>query len=199
MHDKSIRIDGKEIEKEKYTKFLGLTIDDELSWKYHINQVSSKISKCTGIFARVRHYQHYVSLKSLLTIYNTIIYPYLIYCNITWTSTYPTRLQPIYLIQKKKGRIMTFAPFGEGSKQIFQSLKLLNTYELNTFLTALFMFLYFNDKLPITFNDYFTKNEYLHSYNTRSASNVHMDYGKFSVKYRGARLWNILPENLRNK
>ena len=66
------------------------------------------------------------------------------------------------------------------------------------------MFLYFNDKLPIIFNDYFTKNEYLLSYNRRSASNVHIDYqkrnyGKFSVKYRGAQLWNSLPENLRNE
>ena len=55
------------------------------------------------------------------------------------------------------------------------------------------MFLYFRNKLPITFNDYFTKNEYLDSYNTRLVSNIHIvyqrtNYGKFSVKYRGAQL-----------
>ena len=133
----SITIDGKEIEKVKFTKFLGLVIDEELTWKYHINQVSSKISKMTGIIAKARHY---VSLDSLIMIYNTMIYPFLIYCNITWTSTYPTRLQPIYLIQKNIVRIMTFAIFTEKSKPIFQSLKLMNIYQLNTYLTALFMF-----------------------------------------------------------
>ena len=66
------------------------------------------------------------------------------------------------------------------------------------------MFSYFNDKLPITFNDYFTKIEYLQRYNTWSASNIHIDYDrtnydKFSVKYKGAQLWNSLPENLRNQ
>lgn len=35
------------------------------------------------------------------------------------------------------------------------------------------MFSYFNDKLPITFNDYFTKIE---RYNTWTASNIHIDY-----------------------
>ena len=39
---------------------------------------------------------------------------------------------------------------------------------------------------------------------TRSASKVHINYqrtgyGKFSVKYRGAEIWNNLPDNLKNK
>ena len=42
------------------------SIDDELSRKYHINRVSNKISKITGIIARANHY---VSLKTLLTLY----------------------------------------------------------------------------------------------------------------------------------
>ena len=36
----SITIDGQQIEQVKYTKFLGLFIDEELSWKYHINHVT---------------------------------------------------------------------------------------------------------------------------------------------------------------
>ena len=66
------------------------------------------------------------------------------------------------------------------------SLKLLNIYELNTYFIVLFMFLYFIETLPANFNDYFTKKEYLHNCNTRSASKIHIDikenYGKFSVK-----------------
>jgi len=43
----------------------------------------------TGIIARARHY---LSRKTVVAIYNTMVYPYLTYCNITWTSTYPSRL-----------------------------------------------------------------------------------------------------------
>ena len=47
-----------------------------------------------------------------------------------------------------------------------------------TYFIALFMFSYFNGTFPAIFEDYFTKNEYLHNYNTRSASNIHIDYEK---------------------
>ena len=47
LHDKTVAINGRENEKVKYTKF----IDDELSWKYHVNRVSNKISKMTVIIA----------------------------------------------------------------------------------------------------------------------------------------------------
>ena len=74
----------------------------------------------------------------------------------------------------------------------------------DAYFIALFMFSYFNGTFPAIFEDYFTKNEYLHNYNTRSASNIHLDYqrtnyGEFSVKYRRAKLWNNLPEKLRNQ
>ena len=66
------------------------------------------------------------------------------------------------------------------------------------------MYSYFNHELTSNFNYYFSKNENIHNYNTRSASKVHIDYkrtnyGKFSIKYRGAQIWNSLPESLKTK
>ena len=102
----SVKINGQAIEQVKNIKFLGLDIDDELTWKYHIDQVVNKISKMTGIMAKARHY---ISLETLQTIYNTMVYPSSRYCNIIWSSTYPTRLKSIFMIQKKTVRIMTFS------------------------------------------------------------------------------------------
>ena len=84
-----------------------------------------------------------------------MIYPYLTYRNIIWTSTYPPRLRTIYLIQKKIVRIMTFSKYREESRPIFVLLKLMNIYELNMYFIALFMYLYFHDKLPRFFKNYF--------------------------------------------
>jgi len=44
------------IDQVKYKKFLGIYIDEELSRKYHINHVASKIPKVTGIVAKTGHY-----------------------------------------------------------------------------------------------------------------------------------------------
>ena len=78
----SIEINNQEIDKVKCTKFYTV---DELSWKYHIDQITTKISKITGIMARARHY---LSIQTLKTIYSTMVYPYLTYCSIIWSSTY---------------------------------------------------------------------------------------------------------------
>ena len=85
------------INQVNYTKFLGLHINEELTWKYHINYLTMKVAKMTGIMAKARHF---LPLKTLLTLYNAMIHPYLTYCNIIWASTYPTRLKRILRTQK---------------------------------------------------------------------------------------------------
>ena len=43
----------------------------------------------------------YLSSKSKLTLYYSLIYPYITYCNSTWSSTYVTNLNRIYCLQKR--------------------------------------------------------------------------------------------------
>ena len=84
--------------------------------------------------------RHYLSIETLKTIYNTMVYPYLTYCSIIWTSTYPTRLKSIFTMQKKIVRLMTFAKYQDESRPLFLSLNILNIYEINIYLIALFMY-----------------------------------------------------------
>ena len=51
---------------------------------------------------------------------------------------------------------MTFSKYREETRPIFISLNLLNIYELNMYFTALFMYSYFHDKLPMFYKNYFT-------------------------------------------
>ena len=148
------------------------------------------------------NFRHYLPLKTLQTIYNALIYPYLTYCNVVWASTYSSRLESIYKIQKKIVRIITFSKYLQETRPIFLSLGLLTIYELNSYLLALFMYSYFSGNLPSAFSDYFSRNNTIHMHYTRSANNLHIkfkrtNYGKFSVKCRGAIIWNSLPNSLK--
>ena len=49
-----LKMDNIVIERENVTKFLGVLIDENLSWKQYINDVSSKISKSIGILYKSR-------------------------------------------------------------------------------------------------------------------------------------------------
>ena len=44
-----------EIECKEFIKYLGVIIDSSLTWKYHIDNIASKISKSIGIITRLRH------------------------------------------------------------------------------------------------------------------------------------------------
>ena len=132
-----------------------------------------------------------------------MIYPYVAHCNIIWASTYPTRLKPILRTQKKLVRIITFANYTEKSGPLFKSLKILNIFELNTYLTKVFMYSWNHDKLPAFFDNFFKTNKSILSYNTRSASKVHIEfrrtnYCKFAISFKGAITWNNLPIEITN-
>ena len=71
---------------------------------------------------------------------------------------------------------MTFSKYREESRPIFVSLKLMNIYDLSMYFIAPFMYLYFHDKLPMFFKNYFKTNDKIHFCNTRSASSIHITY-----------------------
>ena len=45
--------------------------------------------------------RQYLSIRTLRTVYNAMVYPYLSYCNVVWASTYRSRLDALYKVQKK--------------------------------------------------------------------------------------------------
>ena len=80
-------------------------------------------------------------------------------------------VEGIHKIQTKLIRIMTFSKYLQESRPLFLSLGILNIYELNTYLMALFMHSYLCGNLPDTFENYFIQSKNIHLYNTRSAKN----------------------------
>ena len=72
----SVSIDGHPIDEEKSTKFLGVHIDNKLTWKKHIKHVESKVSRGIGIVYRARHVLNSGTMKML---YYSFVYPYFSY------------------------------------------------------------------------------------------------------------------------
>ena len=55
-HDIDLNIEGHKIEQTFKSKFLGVIIDSQLTWKYHINYISGKIAKGIGIIKKPVNY-----------------------------------------------------------------------------------------------------------------------------------------------
>ena len=50
----NITLNDHKIPNVKFTKFLGVTIDEHLSWKYHVNDIACKISRVIGVLNRLK-------------------------------------------------------------------------------------------------------------------------------------------------
>ena len=58
------------ITEKDHVKYLGVIIDSTLTWKNHINNVSSKISKSIGLLYKIRHFVNIKIMKiSKITIF----------------------------------------------------------------------------------------------------------------------------------
>ena len=57
------------LNKVKYTKFLGVIIDEHLTWAEHINTVKTKISRGIAILCKARRV---LKTSILVTLYNTL-------------------------------------------------------------------------------------------------------------------------------
>ena len=69
------------LEFKEFVKYLGILIDNNFSWKYHIDYIVIKISRTIGLISKLRHF---VPKYTLLNIYRSLIAPYLSYGLIPW-------------------------------------------------------------------------------------------------------------------
>ena len=154
------------LEYKEYTKFLGILIDSNLSWKHHIDHIANKISKVVGTIANLRHF---VPLNTLLSIYNSLILPYLTYGLIAWGQACKSHLNKILILQKRVLRLIFFANRNDHSIPFFISAKILPIDFLYYKILAVMMFDVDNNSVPPNIKNLFLYTSSVHTYNTRSS------------------------------
>ena len=157
IHDNlEITIDNIKISRVTNLRFLGVTMDDKLTWKDHINHISKKISKCIAILFKLKHFVCRDTLKSL---YYTLAYPYFTYCNIIWGNTCDSYLSPLIILQKRIIRILSGnVPRLAHTEPLFRDLAILKFSDLHKYQIMQFMFNFIKGDTPEVFNHMFVYN-----------------------------------------
>jgi hypothetical protein len=86
------------INRVKKTKFLGVIINDTLSWEDHVKLVKRKVNKNISVICRLCKC---MPRSVLLQLYYNLINPYFEYCNIVWATDRSTLLNELFRCQKK--------------------------------------------------------------------------------------------------
>ena len=85
------------------TNFLGIIIDDKLSWKPHIQSVQSKLSSVLSIMYKA---SKLINTSGMYILYCSLFHPYLSYCNEIWGNKYPSNVKCLFTLQKKVIRLI---------------------------------------------------------------------------------------------
>ena len=89
-------------------KYLGIFLDKNLSWDYHILQLSKKLSRANGVLYKLRNY---VPKETIISVYYSIFYSHVTYAVRVWSLSTQHNLDIITILQKKCMRIINFADF----------------------------------------------------------------------------------------
>ena len=191
----SIKLNGLRLETTDNVKYLGLYLDKNLSFDYHINQLSKKLSRANGILAKLRHF---TSKDTLISVYYSIFYSHLLYGCPVWSLSSKNNLQTISVLQKKCLRIMDFAPFNSHTNKLFFDNKILKLEDVIKSQILKLVFDFKHKNLPDELSNLFKLNSEINKYCTRNVSNEGLfipkiktkNFGLNSLKYAAPTTWN---------
>ena len=127
-----------------------MKIDANLSWQYHVNDLSVKMNRANALLFKMRKY---VSCKILRSIYFAIFDSYLSYCCLVWAQNCST-IQRIVILQKKAIRIINFQPRNSHTSHLFKQSSVLKFQDKICLENILFVSKSLNNLSPSVFNIY---------------------------------------------
>jgi hypothetical protein len=198
--DIEVKFDAISLTRVNKTKFLGVIIDENLSFKYHIESVSNNISCNVGIMHKLKHF---IPKRILYCIYCSLILPYLNYGILAWGNTHNIYLNKLLILQKRAVRNISNSDFRSHSTPLFKDLKILKIQDLYNYYLGIFMFKHSMNYLPPIFYSFFKRRLDIHSLNTRNSSNYQLIRNKTTFSSKGVRsmgpkLWNKINMDVKN-
>ena len=183
------------------TKFLGVMLDKYLTFNEHIQYIKGKVSRGFGILIRCRAL---FKQKTLLTLYNSFLYPYLNYCTPVWANTLDTYLKPIVVLQNKAVRLISGAKrrtiiwnereilIPAHTDPLYKKLNILKLSQIYIYSVQQFVFKYHHGMLPNIFNNFYSTNNSFHLHNTRSGNMFRLPKRASLIRIRamGVRTFN---------
>ena len=116
----NISIDDRTIKRVDHIKSLGLTIDAQLSWSKHVDEISKKVSSAIGALKRVRPF---IPTDVAVQIYNALILPHFDYCSPVWDGMSGCLSDKLQKLQNRAARVITQSPFDTSSNLLLAMLR----------------------------------------------------------------------------
>ena len=195
-----IKISGHEIQRADSVKYIGLTLDETLSWNNHINELCKNITKYFSVFYNLRHI---VNNKLARTIYYTCIHSRIKYGIEIYGTAAKTRMDKLQTIQNKLMKLLTRKDRRYSTDQLHLDLDILKVNDIHKLSTLNFVYKCISGDTIPNFVSYFTMRDSMHAHPTSlhheiNKPQVHTETGKLTTHYTGAKFWNDLSHEIKS-
>lgn len=186
-------INGQTLSKTSKEKYLGLTLDSHLTWRPHIENISSKLASLAGILCRNKNS---FPRKIRYLIYNSLVKPHIEYLIEIWGTTAKKYINMIQTKQNKIIKILFNYNYYTSTEKIYKETQLMNITQTYVYLTCILVRKVLNNE--INSNISFTRKSRIQKIKLRSANNLvirksRTNYGKRNIEVEGVLLYNKLP------
>jgi hypothetical protein len=185
-----VKTDQDKIERVKEIKYLGLVIDEKLTWKSHSLYLQSKMRKQNYLFY---HLQNYFSARHLLKLYPPLYESKFSYGIIHWGAS--AHIKPIKVLQNKVCRNILSLNKRTSEADIYPKMQRMQVEKLHKFRLLLFLF-----KNKHFFHLHNTQLQTRTGNSTRAKTlNWNKEHSRKQARYQGWRLFNELPRETRSE
>jgi hypothetical protein len=179
---------NKQITNTSNIKFLGLHIEETLSWTSHIDKLVTKLSPaCYAI----RTVKGFMSQEILKMIYFSYVHSIIEYGTIFWGHS--TNSASVFRMQKRIIRVIMNVKTRDFCRELFKNLNILPMYSQYIYSFILFV---------VKNKDQYKLNHEIHCFNTRQSASLHLPKSHLTVfhkgpYYSGIRAYNHLPPSIK--
>lgn len=179
-----------EIERADSFKYLGVILDEKLSWEKHITDLNNKIKFCTRKFYFLRNI---CDVNLLRCLYFALIHSRIQYAVNAWGSTYKYLIEKVRITQNHFIRIILRKHMRESSFPLYTELKILPIQHLYVY-KVLRLFYNISGNFETSNLVYSTRNA---KKNLFRIPKVKKSIFRNSFMYSGPRYFNLLPNNIK--
>ena len=198
-HKFEIKVGSQLLSQHKESKYLGVIIDDKLTWKSHLQKARGKLA--SGCWALYR-LKNYVNRQTLRMVYFGIIYQTLQYCISCWGFASQCYLEPLNVLNRRAIRTICNAPREAPTTPLFFELKILKLKDIYTFQIAKIMHQISRNNYKGNYNILPVKE--VHKYPTRFAESFNYYQKSTNLKLTdkalsivGPKIWSQVPSNMK--
>ncbi|CAH2109003.1 unnamed protein product [Euphydryas editha] len=192
-----LKIDSKPLTEKNSETYLGLRIDKNLNWQVQINHIKTKLSSFLGA---IRHSVGCLPREIRLMIYNSYVKSHLSYLIEIWGSASKTKIKELQILQNKIVKVLFNYDFMTSTDIIYKETKIMNIYQLYYFNTLILIYKILTKKIhcQIKFIRHHKMPRYsLRRHNKLVTPKARTNYGKKTITFEGAQLFNNLPDHVK--